>query len=61
MSTVPDLPVAASAVAVAVAVSMQTQRVNKETPRRPTVRDAEGPFIIHFLNTGALKEQLKLV
>jgi hypothetical protein len=44
--------------AVADAVSLLTQRVKKRTLRRPTVREAERPFIVHLLYPATLRKQL---
>jgi hypothetical protein len=35
--------------------------VKNKTLRRPTVLDAEGPFIVHLSNSKTLKKQLKPV
>jgi len=37
------------------------QRVMRNTLRRPTVHDAEGPFIVHLSNPQTLKKRLKPV
>jgi hypothetical protein len=35
------------------------QTAKRKTLRRPTVHDAEGPFIVHLSNPETLKKRLK--
>jgi len=55
----PVLAVATTAVPPVAPVFMQM--VKRKTLMRPTVHDAEGPFIVHLSNPETLKKRLKPV
>jgi len=58
-AVLPVLAVATTDAPPLAPVFMQT--VKRKTLRRPTVHDAEGPFIVHLSNPETLKKRLKPV